>query len=265
MKKVIRKTKICPICHNNFEVVPSGLKQKFCKISCKFEGQKKEKTKYKKPCLNCCILFDVSLRGLTSKRKKYCSRNCLYQHCKLLNKHPKIVCQCQKCNKDIFTLKTKPRKFCSSECFQKSRKGTKLSKSHCEIISSTRKRDWAAGNVYTNQYAGRCKWYSFTLTTGEIVRVQGTWELKFVEWLDSNQYEFTVHKGAIWYVDAQQNQRVYLPDFFVKNWNSYVDVKNEHAFKTSKQKFEKILESNPDLKLKILRKLDLINLGIDIK
>ena len=95
-------------------------------------------------------------------------------------------------------------------------------------------------------------------------RVQGTWEYKFIEWLDINLFTYEVHKGHLKYKDENNEERVYLPDFYVKEWNSYVDIKNSYLFSLTKTKFDYIIRDNPNIKLKILLEKDLINLGIKL-
>lgn len=54
----------------------------------------------------------------------------------------------------------------------------------------------------------------------------------------------------------------YYPDFFIHEWNCYVDIKNNYHYELQKEKFESIMISNPNLKLKILLKEDLLKLGV---
>jgi hypothetical protein len=128
-------------------------------------------------------------------------------------------------------------------------------------ISEKVKMAWADGK-FDGVNVGRCKWYSFVKNDGEIIKVQGKWELAFVRWAEDNNLRFKSHKDRIPYKDSHQNSRSYYPDFFVFDWESYVDVKNDFHYNLQIEKFDCIRKSNPDLKLLILKKDDLIKLGV---
>lgn len=50
--------------------------------------------------------------------------------------------------------------------------------------------------------------------------------------------------------------------FFVFDWKSYVDIKNDFHYNLQFEKFVFIRKSNPDMNLLILKKEDLIRLGV---
>lgn len=82
-------------------------------------------------------------------------------------------------------------------------------------LSEKVKMAWVNGK-FDGVKVGRCKWYSFEKKDGEVIKVQGKWELAFVEWADSINLKFKCkcHVGRISYKDALQNFRFYYPDFF---------------------------------------------------
>ena len=110
----------------------------------------------------------------------------------------------------------------------------------------------------------RCKWHTYIHSSGKEYRVQGHWELKFIEWLDQNNLTFDCHKGRIDYVDDLGVRRSYYPDFFVYEWKSYVDPKADHWYKKQYRKFELLKEQHPDKNIQVLTKQKLINLGVQI-
>ena len=109
---------------------------------------------------------------------------------------------------------------------------------------------------------GRCKWYSYKHSNGNLYKVQGTWELSFIKWLDEQDLSFKCHKGRISYILGGL-KRSYYPDFWIDAWNCFVDVKCKYRF--NKEKHEAIINSNPNLELKLLFKEDLKQLGVNIK
>ena len=124
------------------------------------------------------------------------------------------------------------------------------------------RKAWAEGK-YDNAPVGRCAWYTYHKRSGEIVKLQGTWELAFCKWMDSLGIEFVAHRGRI---PHQMNgvEKSYYPDFWVPSWNSYVDVKAQYFMDLQEDKFAAIRNSNKDKNFKILMKEDLIALGVDL-
>lgn len=104
--------------------------------------------------------------------------------------------------------------------------------------------------------SGYTKYYRYQIENTEYI-VQGTYELSFIKWLDMNNMKFRCHADKIPYIDKEGKQHVYLPDFFVEDWNSYVDVKSGYWYNIQKEKFDDIFRSNPNLSLKILLENDL--------
>lgn len=119
---------------------------------------------------------------------------------------------------------------------------------------------WTAGK-FDGVAVGQCKWYGYQHSNGKIYKVQGTWELAFIKWIDKNQLSFKCHRGWIPYI-LNSKKKNWYPDFWIDAWDSYVDVKCEHFY--SEEKFTAIRSSNPNMKIKILFKKDLLELGIEI-
>lgn len=135
-----------------------------------------------------------------------------------------------------------------------------MSEKNRRIYSESTRNAWASGK-FDDVRVGQCKWHDYILPTGKIVKVQGTWELKFIEWLVNNNFTFTVHKGRIPY-NINGQQKNYYPDFYVSEWNCYVDVKNDYHYNLQREKFNAIRSCNPDIEIRILTKCDLIQLGL---
>lgn len=141
--------------------------------------------------------------------------------------------------------------------------GSTLTESHRKIISDTRKRDWAAGNVYTSASVGRTKWHTHIKPDGTSIRLQGTWELLYAIHLDVTGVEYKTHEGAFWYTrDVDHTTHVYLPDFFLVATGEYVDVKNDYLLSLDAQKIEDVKRCHPKMKLRIVTKKHLQELGL---
>jgi hypothetical protein len=125
----------------------------------------------------------------------------------------------------------------------------KVSDAMCKVHNEGR-----GGAGYTKNYKYSCN--------GNDYIVQGSYELAFIKWLDMNKMKFRCHEDKIKYIDSKGIERTYLPDFFVEEWNLYVDVKSSYWYSIQKEKFECIYKSNPTLNLKIMLEAELTQLNI---
>lgn len=127
-----------------------------------------------------------------------------------------------------------------------------------QIANKTRQA-WAKGK-FDGVQVGQCKWFDYCSKNNVVYKVQGTWELAFVKWLDKNDFSFLCHRGRLPYHLNGKNKN-YYPDFWVNEWECYVDVKCKHFY--NEEKFAAI-EKHNKIKIKILFKEDLLNLGIKL-
>lgn len=134
----------------------------------------------------------------------------------------------------------------------------KVSKARIEMYKDPKQREitaqhvakaWADGK-YENVKVGKSKWFDYIHSDGTIYKVQGTWELKFIEWLDSNKMEFKCHKGRLPYIlEPNGIERNYYPDFWVEDWNCWVDIKNKYHYLLQKDKFKAIENTGHKVRL----------------
>ena len=136
----------------------------------------------------------------------------------------------------------------------KSRKKMYENKDERRKTAELTKKAWENGK-FDGVKVGRCKWYDY-----KEYKVQGTWELAFIKWLDNNNLKFTCHRGRLSYFDDNGYEKSFYPDFYVYDWNSYVDVKSDYFYNINKNKIDNILKHNKNVK--ILLKEDLIKLGV---
>jgi hypothetical protein len=125
--------------------------------------------------------------------------------------------------------------------------------------SEKTKKAWEDGK-FEGVNVGQCKWFEYKHSNGKTYKVQGTWELAFIKWLDEKDMGFDCHRGRIPY-ELNGKQKNYYPDFWVNEWDSYVDVKAEVWY--DEEKFNAIKE-NSDKEVKILFKEQLLDLGVDL-
>lgn len=145
----------------------------------------------------------------------------------------------------------------------------KVGKTRSERMNESEREKYRIGTINAwkdGKFIGvpthNCKWYDYRSSSGSVYKVQGTWEYKFIKWLDENNLKFKCHRDRISYI-MDGKERFYYPDFYVYEWKCYVDVKSEYYFRNQREKFD-ILKRSSDIPIKLLFKKDLINLGIRI-
>jgi hypothetical protein len=73
--------------------------------------------------------------------------------------------------------------------------------------------------------AGRCKKYKYVSEIAGEVYLDGTWELAVAKWLDENQYNWKRNTKRFQYINLKGTISHYVPDFWVEEFNSYIEVK----------------------------------------
>lgn len=119
---------------------------------------------------------------------------------------------------------------------------------------------WADGK-FDEVRVGQCKWHEYEHSNGIVYKVQGSWELAFIKWLDGQGLSFTCHRGRLSY-SRDGIAKGYYPDFWVDDWNCYVDIKAACFY--DEAKFAAIRNSNPDVEIRIMFREDLNSLGIKV-
>jgi hypothetical protein len=78
--------------------------------------------------------------------------------------------------------------------------------------------------------------------------------------LDKNKIKFITHRGIISYI-LNGKSKNYYPDFYLIDYDEYIDIKNDYHYSLQKEKFDAIRSCNPKLKIRIILKEELIKLG----
>jgi hypothetical protein len=73
--------------------------------------------------------------------------------------------------------------------------------------------------------AGRCKKYKHISPIAGEVYLDGTWELKVAKWLDEKEYNWKRNTKRFQYTNLKGTISHYVPDFWVNELNSYIEVK----------------------------------------
>jgi hypothetical protein len=128
--------------------------------------------------------------------------------------------------------------------------------------SDSTKKAWFEGKFIGVNNVWKCLWYDYEHSDGKIYKVQGTWELKFIKWLDNNNLKFRCHKDKIKYIDDDNKERWYYPDFFIYAWGKYVDIKSDYVYSKQKNKFKILFENNKNIIILFKKDLEILNIKL---
>jgi hypothetical protein len=76
-----------------------------------------------------------------------------------------------------------------------------------------------------NPVCGRAKKYEYISLIAGHVSLDGTWELMVAKYLDSIGVTWKRNKNKFVYIHLNGKDSTYTPDFYVKEWDSYIEVK----------------------------------------
>jgi len=100
--------------------------------------------------------------------------------------------------------------------------------------------------------AGSCKKYWHESDIAGRVSLDGTWELAVARYFDNKNYEWRRNtKGFEYYNEIEERKAKYIPDFFLKEEDVYIEVKG-YETKLDRCKWKQF-----DPELKIWKKEDL--------
>jgi len=95
-----------------------------------------------------------------------------------------------------------------------------------------RERRRKLSNIINERYnngwdpvCGRAKKYKYTSKFAGVVTLDGTWELKTAIYLDENNIRWKRPAKRFNYIKPSGKRGKYKPDFWIDDWNSYLEVK----------------------------------------
>ena len=137
-----------------------------------------------------------------------------------------------------------------------------LTKEHRQSISRSASERSFANNT-------RVKWHEVLNPTSNLtIKVQGTWEKRYVEWLNSQNIKWERPRETFtWCCDENDIKHVYHPDFYLPETGVFVEIKGYMWKDASKKiddelKLRLVQEQNPQMRLQVLMKDDLQKMGV---
>lgn len=220
--------------------------------------------------------YDRQLRN--GRNHFFCSRSCA-QSC---NKHTtfQIISTCLWCGKDFeTTTHKKARACCSKECavrFAQSKVNPEIHKQSVQRILHYPRRECFLCVVcgkkfeksirFENQKFQTCsdECYKLLLKKKAIenpncggetgyrhykyksVWMDSQWEVQLAKWMDDNgvRWERSRKLHMFWWTDKFGQKRRYYPDFYLPDYDVYLDPKNKYRMKMDREKLEAVVKEN---------------------
>jgi len=103
---------------------------------------------------------------------------------------------------------------------------------------------------------GRSKKIDYESPIAGLIKVDGSWELKYAKYLDSINVNWKRNKKRFAYINLNGKKSTYCPDFWIEDWNTYVEVK---GYETD---LDKCKWKQFEYPLKIVRRKEMRELGL---
>ena len=75
------------------------------------------------------------------------------------------------------------------------------------------------------------------MKNGTVVFLESTWEVKMAQWLDINQIEW-IRPNHLKWIDSFGKHRKYFPDFYLPQYDIFLDPKNPYQIQLGQEKLE---------------------------
>jgi hypothetical protein len=115
----------------------------------------------------------------------------------------------------------KIKTWCEGKSKNNDKRLKKLSDKLSKIVSEKVKNGtwhYSFSKVRTHEYNSK---------TNGVVKLMGSWELKFAKWLDENNINWKQNKDKFYYefAELKQGHGYYVPDFYLIDRNEYIEIK----------------------------------------
>jgi hypothetical protein len=90
---------------------------------------------------------------------------------------------------------------------------------------------------------------NYTMVDGTVVLLDSSWEEALAKRLDFLKIKWIRPKTPIQWKDDTGKSHNYFPDFYLSDYDIWLDPKNDQVYKLSKEKIEAIMKILPNLKI----------------
>jgi hypothetical protein len=150
----------------------------------------------------------------------------------------RVIFVCKYCKKEFYRMPSNIHSYCSRQCYINGAKNENKTRGGYRKGSGRSKHTW-----YESTIAGR-------------VYLDSSYELAYAKWLDKNEIDWRKNTKRFPYIDLNNKNRYYIPDFRLVEFDEYIEVKGY------KRENDEIKWKNFPYKLTILMKEQLQEMKI---
>jgi len=207
------KLRHCQICLKEFDSEYDN--QRFCSHSCAAKFSNEKRSIFHDKCQKCNVVVE----------RKVKRRICICQKCQLerrkyqpsYKKRPKYGCVCIICSNNFLGTSSKS-KVCSKNCFSINARKNAICRN---LGGETNYRKYTYNEIYFDS-----SWE---------VEIAKYLDEKSISWIRSREYNFT-------WKDQNKVEHRYYPDFYLPQFNVYLDPKNSYKLKQDLDKLKRVQE-----------------------
>lgn len=244
----------CIFCHKNKNIPPSKVArgQKYCGNACRINHLRVDKSLHPMfgvrlgTALMCpnCGKSNVFRPSEIKLNRRFCNNFCRIN---FIRNNPQYSSNfkrnikhnnCPICSKLLHL----GNKYCSMKCYsiykKEARKGygNSFFNKHHTIEAKLKIK---------NKAIERLKNHRFSFTPSSVfiykdIKMRSSWETKYAEWLDKKGFTWSYEPKTFF---LERSKLFYIPDFFVKEFNSYVEIKG-YMRGNSKTKIDEFKQTN---------------------
>ena len=210
-------------------------------------------------CETCTQSFTVKW---AKRKRRFCSKSCANKFPSRIERFLKVT---EGCAQD-------PNRNAKISAYLKTNNPSKQSSVRIKIRETLKAKNTKIKAIkntpryYTKNHKDtRCQWYHYRDKYGTLHYCQGGFELAFILWLDQQNINFISHPTFFTYADESGKIKRYHPDFYLKDFTTYVDVKSSFTLIKDLEKIKLIRTFNSDFKLLIITEFEMNEVGIDLR
>jgi len=218
--------KKCKVCDKEF-IVQKGLVN-YCSLKCRFFKSDDHKSKISSSMKNNEKVKAAAIRNFTEEKK-----NIFIKH-----------------NQDKAGISERVKKFYKEnpEAVEKLRL---LAKNKIFSVETKRKLSENAKKNKLGGHNSKMK-YMYETLEGKVVYLQSSYEFEVAKNLDKNGIKWLRPESLNW-VDELNKSHRYYPDFYLINYNVFLDSKNDYLIKKDQNKINQVIKQN-NVKILVLNK-----------
>lgn len=133
--------------------------------------------------------------------------------------------------KNYCEIKLTNCKYCQNNFYQYYQSNKVYCSKECRVTNTILSRKYINGKRKNISY--------FSKYDDSFINLESSWELTIAEYLDSKNIRWSRPKPITWF-DSENKSHLYFPDFYLVDYNVYLDPKNPYCMMQDTEKMKKV-------------------------